>query len=182
MPGWIIVVAIVSVVVLFGVGVYNSLISKREMVRNSMGQIAAQVESRWDALTNLIQATKNYEKHEAETLEKLTANRSRVTNTSSASEVEADSKAFNSALSRLIAVAEAYPDLKANTIYQNTMDSVNRYEENVRHSRMIFNDTVTKYNRELQVFPNNLFAGIFGFTKEEYFKNTEGKESMPMWN
>lgn len=147
------------------------------MVRNAMGQIAAQVESRWDALTNLIQATKNYEKHEAETLEKLTANRSRVTNTSSASEVEADSKAFNSALSRLIAVAEAYPDLKANTIYQNTMDSVNRYEENVRHSRMIFNDTVTKYNRELQVFPNNIFAGILDLQKKNTSKTQKVRKA-----
>ncbi|MDD7542648.1 MAG: LemA family protein, partial [Peptoniphilaceae bacterium] len=85
------------------------------------------------------------------------------------------------ALTQIYAVAENYPDLKASSVYQTTMDSINRYEDNVRHSRMLYNDTVTKLNRTLQQFPTNIVAGMFGFRTMEYFQNSTEKAEMPQW-
>ena len=177
-----IILALVAVIALFMVKTYNSLVSQSEMVRNAMGQIAANVESRWDALSNLIEATKQYSAHEADVLMDITRSRSEIKSSDSVAEVNKDEALFNQALGQLRVVVENYPDLKASGVYQTTMTSVNDYENKVRMSRQIFNDTVTKYNRLLKVFPNNLVAGMFGFTEEDYFKNTAGKENMPGWN
>ena len=176
------IILILVVVASWLMATYNRLVGVREKVANAKGQIAAQIESRWDALTNLIDATKSYTTHEAETLKEVVNARARVTEGSSVGEMEADNEAFHSALGRLIAIGEAYPDLKASTIYRETMASVNTYENNVRHARMINNDTVTNLNRSVQVFPANLIAGTFGFHKEEYFRETEEKREMPKWN
>ena len=175
-------IVIVVVVASWLVSTYNRLVGAREKVHNAKGQIAAQIESRWDALSNLIDATKSYTAHEADTLKEVVNARSRVTEGSSVGEMEADNQAFHSALGRLIAIGEAYPDLKASQVYTQTMASVNTYENNVRHARMIYNDTVTNLNRSVQVFPANLVAGMFGFHKEEYFRETEEKREMPKWN
>ena len=89
---------------------------------------------------------------------------------------------FAQALSRLAVVVEAYPELKANTIYLNTMDKIDSYEQDVKNSRMVYNDTVTKFNRTMLVFPAVLIARMFGFTEYEYFKNTETKVNPPSWD
>lgn len=177
---WIIL-GVLVLFILYAISAYNGLVKMREMVRNAMGNIAAQVESRWDAITNLIEATKKYSEHEAGILKDLTIARANINKESKVGQVEADDNAFNSAMGRLIAVAEAYPDLKASEVYKETMRSVDKYEENVRMSRMIYNDNVTKINTRIQTFPTNIVAGIFGFSKEDYFQNTESKKDMPSW-
>lgn len=178
----IIIVVIIVLVVLWGIRVYNRLITSNERVANAMAQIAAQVESRWDALTNLIQATKSYQSHEFETLTQIVRERSgHVDRNASVSDVEKDEGAFAEAMHNLNIVVEQYPDLKAATVYQQTMTSVNQYENNVREARMIYNDTVTRFNREIKIFPNNLIANVSGFTAKDYFENTPEKVSMPTW-
>lgn len=161
---------------------YNKLVGLREMVKNSMGQIAAQVESRWDALSSLISATKKYSEHESEVLENITKSRAGINNNSNASDVERDSQIFEEAVRKINIVAESYPDLKASNVYENTMNQIDKYENNVRHSRMIFNDTVTKYNRSILSFPTSIIANLFGFREEEYFKASEDKKDMPTWD
>lgn len=168
-------------VVAWGISVYNRLISSREFIRNSMGNIATQIESRWDAIRNLIDATKNYSSHEAETLTDITAMRSKVDRTSDASTVEKDDALFDQAMSQINVVVENYPDLKANQVYLSTMQNVDKYENNVRQARMVYNDTVTKFNRLVQQFPSSVVAGIFGFRQEEYFRSSESKAEMPQW-
>lgn len=168
-------------VVAWGISVYNRLISSREFIRNSMGNIATQIESRWDAIRNLIDATKNYSSHEAETLTDITAMRSKVDRTSDASTVEKDDALFDQAMSQINVVVENYPDLKANQVYLSTMQNVDKYENNVRQARMVYNDTVTKFNRLVQQFPSSIVAGIFGFRQEEYFRSSESKSEMPQW-
>lgn len=181
--GVIIVIMIVIAIlfIIWGISVYNRLVSAREFVRNSMGNIAAQVESRWDALKSLIDAAKSYSSHETDTLTEITAMRSNVDRTSDVSEVEKDDALFQQALTQVNVVAENYPDLKADRVYSQAMQGVDKYENNVRQARMVFNDTVTKYNRQVQQFPSSIVAGIFGFSQEEYFKNTESKSDMPQW-
>lgn len=180
--GLAIVLGIVVLLAIFVVSNYNGLVRLREMVRNAMGQISAQIESRWDAVSNLIEATKQYSSHEAEVLRDITASRSGINKDSSAREVEQDDAKFDSVMRQINVVAEAYPDLKASEVYTNTMNSVNKYEENVRMSRMVYNDTVTKLNSKIQMFPTNIIASMFGFTKEEYFKSSSQKANMPSWS
>ena len=177
---WIIS-AVVVIFQLWAVSSYNEFITARERIKNAMGQIAAQVQSRWDALTNLMEATKQYQAHEADTLRDVTAQRTAVGAGSSVAEVEADDALYSKALGSIRAVAENYPDLKASTVYLQTMSSVDQYENKVRQSRMIFNDSVTRWNRMVQQFPGNLLAGIFGFTTQDYFENEPAKAEMPQW-
>ena len=177
-----IILGIVVVLALWVMSSYNRLIRLKEMVKNAMGQIAANVESRWDALKSLIDATKKYSAYEAETLEKVVNARGGVNSGSTVKEIEADNNMFAQALSRLAVVVEAYPELKANTIYLNTMDKIDSYEQDVKNSRMVYNDTVTKFNRTMLVFPAVLIARMFGFTEYEYFKNTETKVNPPSWD
>ena len=178
---WIIVLIIVVLIGLWGISIYNQLISSREFVRNSMGNIAAQVESRWDAVSSLIGATKKYSSHEAETLTNITAMRSKVDRTSEPSVVEKDDSLFEQAMNQLNVVVENYPELKADSVYIQTMESIDRYENNVRQSRMVYNDTVTKLNRQVQQFPSSIIAGMFRFSQESYFQSSSAKSDMPQW-
>src|SRR5699024_2944595 len=173
--------AVIGVAV-YGILTYNSFVTLRERVFNGKAQIAAQIESRWDAITNLISATKQYEAHEAGVLENITAQRSSLGRDSSMDEIEENDAQLNNVVGRLIAISEAYPELKASEVYKSTMESVNKFEDNVRHSRMIYNDVVTQFNRKLRQFPTNIIAGIFKFEAQPYFEQTEQKGEMPTWD
>jgi len=179
------IVVIFIVLILFGlylVKMYNNLITLGERVNNGKAQIATQIESRYDAVKNLIDATKQYSKHESETLEKVVSQRVNINQNSSMKFIEEQNDQLNNVVGRLIAISESYPELKASSVYQTTMENVDKYENNVRHSRMIYNDTVTRFNRALLVFPTNILAKFFGFVSKEYFESTETKQEMPSWD
>lgn len=176
-----IILVIIIALVGFFIKTYNKLVNAKELILNSRGQIATQIESRWDALSNLISATQKYESHESETLNKIVNARSSMTSNPNISELEKSEQEFQGSLSRLIAVAEAYPELKASDVYKKTMDSVDKYEKNVRLSRMSYNDTVTKYNRLVITVPTNIIAGFTNHHKEDYFESDKGKKEMPQW-
>lgn len=159
----------------------NGLVALEERLKNSKSQIAVQINSRWDALSNLIGATKQYSKHESETLEKIVAGRNQVGKNSTVEELQQEEVKYQGAMSRLLAVAEAYPDLKAASLYQETMKSVQKYEDNVRYARMTFNDMVTKFNSKIKSFPTSIVANSMKLTPEEYFEQEEGKQEMPTW-
>lgn len=178
----LILIGLAVFIVGWGIGSYNKLVLLRERVKNALGQIAAQLESRWDALSSLIQATKTYSKHEAEVLENVTKMRTGVGKNSTVEEIMKDMGQFQELMGRINVVVEAYPELKADKIYQSAMNSINQYENNVRQARMIYNDTVTKYNSGILVFPRSLIASMFGFKEKEYFENSDSKTEMPMWN
>lgn len=183
--GWkmlYIILGIVAVIIICVIAMYNNLVRLRENILNSKGQIAAQVQSRWDALTSLIKGTEMYQDYEKDALMDIVNSRNSVMKNSSIEEIEKDDKIFKSAMGRLLAVVENYPELKASNLFEKTMDSINDYENKVRHSRMIYNDTVTRYNRSIMVFPNSLIASSMGFKKEEYFENEAEKNEMPSWN
>lgn len=173
---------ILGIIIVFAIITYNNLVRSDEMVSNAMAQIAAQVESRWDALRNLMDATKHYSDFELAAFEKITQNRSAINKKSTPTEVEKDDEAFAGVMRSFYAVAENYPDLKSSELYKDTMASINKYEDNVRHSRMIYNDTVTKFNRSIKTFPQNLFAGMLGFSEKEYFTNDASKVDAPRFS
>ncbi|WP_440897411.1 LemA family protein [Amphibacillus sp. Q70] len=180
--GLILLILLIVVLGFWAMSTYNQLISAREFVSNSMGQIAAQIESRWDALQNMIEGTKQYAEYETKTLESITEQRASLGQNAAVAEVNKDDELFNQAMGRLFAIAESYPDLKASQVYQETLKNVDRYEQQVRQSRMIYNDTVTKYNRIIQSVPSNIIASMFNFTQASYFEHTDTKTEMPSWS
>jgi LemA protein len=182
MIGFIIVLIVLALIALWVIKAYNDLIKSREFVRNAMSQISAQIESRWDALKSMIEGTKQYAEYEAKTLENITEKRTSLNSQSTVSEVEQDDSLFDQALGRIFAVAENYPDLKASNLYRDTISNIDKYEQQVRQSRMIYNDSVTKYNRLIQSVPTNIIAGIFNFNSERYFEGTAEKTEMPSWS
>ena len=164
----IIIIAVVVLLVLWVISIQNKLVKSDELCKNALKQINVQQVTRYDAIKALVKLTREYASYESETLQKVIEAR-RITT----------SAALNSALSRLIAVAEQYPELKANTSYQETMQSIKGYEENVRLSRMTFNDTVTRYNNEVRVFPASLVASLLGFPQREYLAEDTSKTEYP---
>lgn len=175
-------IVILLILVTWTIKTYNKFITLGERVSNAKGQIATQIESRWDAVRNLIEATKTYSKHEAETLENVITQRISIHPNSPIEQIEEYDQQINHVLGRLMAISENYPELKASKVYLKTMDSVDKYENHVRHSRMIYNDVVTRFNRLVRMFPSNIIARLFKFEVKEYFQETENKLNMPSWS
>ena len=159
---------------MYAVGIYNSLVNLRNRVKNSFAQIDVQLTRRHDLIPNLIEAVKGYMKHERETLEAvINARNSAVSNLDTAkqdpSNAEAIKKlgasegALGSALGRLFALSESYPDLKANQNMMQFQEELSSTENKIAFSRQAFNDSVMTYNNKAENFPNNVIAGMFRF-------------------
>ena len=150
-----------------------------EKCNNALSQIKVQLNSRWDALLALAKSASAYAKHESETLIKTIQSR-QTTEVRTAGDVNQQQTAFNEVLGRLMAVREAYPELKASDLFEKTMDGVKEYEENVRMSRMIYNDTATRMNRYVRQWPSSFVANMLHFDVKEYLNvDDQKKESMP---
>lgn len=176
----IIVIAVVALLVLWVISVQNKLVKSDEICNNALKQINVQQISRYDALQALVKLTREYSSYEAETLEKIVEARRIVSSPSPTPEqINANEAALQEIGAKLIAVAEAYPDLKANDSYKETMKSIKEYEENVRLSRMTFNDTVTRFNQQVRVFPTSVVAGMLGFAKRDYLADDVSKKDYP---
>ena len=151
-----------------------------ENINNAMSQIGVQLSSRFDALSALLDLTKAYAAHESQTMiETIKSRRSVITASSTPADVLKQEGVITEALGRIAMVAEKYPELKANENYIKCMDSVDNYENMVRSSRLIYNDSVTKLNRELRMFPTSLVGGMFGFRQRDYLEAAEEKAEMP---
>lgn len=175
----ILVVAIIALIFLWFVSAQRKLVAMDENINNAMSQIGVQLSSRWDALTALLDLTKGYTEHEYKTLSDTIKMRSSITSTSTAKDVNAQENILTEAMGKIMAVAESYPELKANENYIKTMDSVNAYEEMVRRSRLVYNDSVTKLNRAIRMFPTSVVAGILGIGSRDYLDSNEKKADMP---
>ena len=175
-----IILAVLAVLVVWIIGVQNRLVKSDEKCNNALKQINVQQISRFDALKALIKLTREYASYEADTLEKIVKERKIVSSPNpTAADINANEEALSAIGAKLIAVAEAYPDLKASANYQQTMKDIKDYEENVRLSRMVFNDTVTIFNQQVRVFPTSLVAGILGFAKRDYLADDVSKKDYP---
>ena len=175
----IIIIAILAILVLWVISVQRKLVKQEEICKNGLSQIGVQQSARWDALKALAELTKGYSDHEYKTLNDVIAQRRPITAESSSAEANAQEKLFNQALSSLNVVLERYPELKANESFNKTMDSVNTYTNQVRMSQMVYNDSVTNYNRLIRQFPDSIVASMFHFNQRDYLQVSEGKEEMP---
>lgn len=175
----ILILAVVAVLILWFVSTQRRLVAMDENINNAMSQIGVQLSSRWDALTALLELTKGYAEHEYKTISDTIKMRTSISSKSTAAEVNAQENILTDAMGKIMAVAEGYPELKANENYIKTMDSVNGYEETVRRARLVYNDSVTKLNRAIRMFPTSLVAGILGIVSRDYLETDNKKADMP---
>lgn len=175
----LIIVAVVVVLIIWIISVQRKFVNAEELTKNAMSQIGVQQSSRWDALTGLVELLKSYNEHEYRTLKDVIAGRSSINANSTPAEAQAQEDLITNTMSRISAVVEQYPNLKADAMYIKTMDSVNTYENQVRMSRMTYNDTVTRYNRLIRQIPDSIVAGMFRFTEKQYLKENTAKADMP---
>lgn len=181
--------ALALLVVLFAVGIYNKLVGLRNRFKNAYAQIDVQLKRRYDLIPNLVETAKGYLKHESGTLEAVTAARNMASSANAnaaANPGDPDTMkklagaegALSGALGRLIAVSEAYPDLKANTTMLSLMEELTSTENKVAFSRQAYNDSVMVYNTQREIFPSSVIASTFHFTAAELFsiENPEQRE------
>lgn len=172
---FIFVVIFVLFFIIFLIKTYNTLVVLRQRVNNSWAQIDVQLKRRYDLIPNLVETVKGYAAHEKEVFERVTEARAKAIN---AQGVEAQGQAENmlsGALKSLFAVAENYPELKANQNFLKLQEELSGTEGKIAYSRQFYNDTVMKFNTKIQVFPQNIIAGFMGFNLIPYFEAGEGE-------
>ena len=180
--GTYVIIGIVVILIIVFVAIYNTLVRKRNQVKNAWAQIDVQLKRRYDLIPNLVETAKGYMKHERETLEAVTKARNLAQQAASAgagarAKVEGE---LSSVLSRLLAVAENYPDLKANQNFLALQEELTSTENKISFSRQFYNDSVLRYNNQTQVFPSNIVASMAHFKAEEFFEvTTAGEREAP---
>lgn len=176
---FIIILAVVIILIMYVIGIYNNLITLRNKVKDQWSQIDVLLKRRTDLIPNLVETVKGYAKHESETLESVIAARNKVVGAKSTEEeIKADGE-LSRALGRLMAVAEAYPDLKANTNFMSLQDNLKETEDKIQYARQFYNDSVLNYKNKLEVFPSNIVANMFNFKPEAFFEIEEQDKEAP---
>jgi LemA protein len=173
-----VIIGVVVVLLIIFLSIYNGLVRRRNQVKNSWAQIDVQLKRRHDLIPNLVETAKGYMKHERETLEAVTNARNLAQQLSSAGAGER-AKAegeLSSVLSRLLAVVENYPDLKANQNFLALQEELASTENKISFSRQYYNDSVLRYNNQTQMFPSNIVASMTGFKASEFFEVTLAAE------
>ena len=173
MTSIIIVIVLLLLIGVFLMVTYNSLVILRQRVQNSWSQIDIQLKRRHDLIPNLVEIVKGYAKHEQETFEKVTAARTGAISAQNINEQLAAENILSGALKSLFAVAEAYPELKANTNFLELQSQLTDTEDNISFARQFYNDTVQKFNTKIELFPSVIIANLFGFKKSEFFETDE---------
>ena len=186
--GLIITIVVIALVAIWGISSYNGLVSMDENVSNQWANEETQYQRRSDLIPNLVNTVKGYAKHESETLESVMAARSQATQVKidpsncTPQQLAAYQKAqgdVTTALGKLLAITENYPDLKANQNFLELQSQLEGTENRINVARKDFNDTAKKYNTSLRRFPRNIIASMFGFEKRNYFEAEAGAEKAP---
>ena len=178
-PLWIIL-GIIVVIIIALIAIYNSLVTLRLRVKNAWSQIDVQLQRRFDLIPNLVETVKGYMEHESEVLTKIADLRSSWADAKTVDEKSKLDNQLSETLKTIMAVAENYPDLKANQNFSELQTELTNTENKISYSRQFYNDTVTRYNTKLEVFPSNVIASMFHFTSEQLFEvdNQEAKKNV----
>ncbi len=165
--------------VLFVIGIYNSLVGLRNQVDNSWSQIDVQLKRRHDLIPNLVETAKGYMQHERGTFEAITNARAQAMGAKSVSDVSRAEGALGEALSKFMLVVENYPDLKANQNFLAVQEELSSTENRISFARQSYNDQVLFFNNKMQMFPSNIVAGMFAFLKRDFFETTAAEKEVP---
>lgn len=173
MTGLIILIVIIALVFLYVMSTYNSLVNLRNKVNDQWSQVDVVLKNRNDLIPNVVETVKGYAKHEKDTLNAVVEARNKaVSATTSEDEIKASNE-VSQALGRLFALAENYPDLKANQNFMDLQGNLKEIEEKIRFSRQFYNDSVLTYKNKIEMFPSNIVAKIFGFKPYAFFEATD---------
>ena len=177
--GWIIF-AIIAIIIIAVISMYNGLVQAKIKVDNAWSQIDVQLQRRFDLIPNFVETVKGYAAHESETFEKITSLRTSWANANTVAEKADLDNQLSGALKTIMAVSENYPDLKANQNFSELSEELRNTENKISFSRQFYNDTVTMYNQKLQIFPSNIIANMFNFTPRELFTvdNAEARKNV----
>jgi LemA protein len=163
-------VVVLGLLIIFVIAIYNSLVRLRNQVKNAWSQIDVQLKRRHDLIPNLVETAKGYMKHERETFEAITKARSQAMGAKSVSEASKAEGALGEALSKFMLVVENYPDLKANQNFLSLQEELSSTENRIAFARQNYNDQVLFFNNKIQMFPSNIIAGMFSFSKRDFFE------------
>ena len=173
MKWWMILIIVGILIVFWAISVYNKLIALRNRVKDQWAQIDVQLKRRFDLIPNLVETVKSYTKHESETLEAvIKARNTYVSATLPEDQMKADGE-LTKAISKLFALTESYPELKANTNFQALQQELTETESKIASARQFYNDTVMVYNNKVDMVPSNIIASLFRFEKEAFFEANE---------
>ncbi len=171
----IVVLVVIVFIALYIIKIRNSLVVLRNKVRDQLSQIDIQLKRRFDLIPNLVETVKGYAKHEKETLEDVVkARNTYLAAGTPEDQLKADGE-LNKTLNKLFALAESYPDLKANENFINLQNELTATEEKITYARTFYNDSVLNLNNKIEMFPSNIVASMFGFKKEKFFEATEAE-------
>ena len=176
---WWIILAVVVILILFVITTYNSLVVLRNKVKDQWAQIDVQLKRRCDLIPNLVETVKGYAKHESKTLEDVIKARNSVLNAKNTKDEMNASNEMSASLTKLFALAESYPDLKANTNFLDLQNNLKDTEDKISYSRQFYNDAVMTYKNKIEMFPSNIIAGMFKFEPEAFFEATEKEKEAP---
>lgn len=174
-----IVLLVVIVIAAVLIITFNLLISLRNRIDNAFAQIDVQLKKRFDLIPNLVETVKGYARHERATFDSVTRARASMASAQTLPEKAEASNMLTSALKSLFAVAESYPELKANQNFLNLQSQLTEIEDKIAFSRQFYNDTVLKYQVTIQSFPTSIIAGMFGFKDREFFKTAAEQKEAP---
>lgn len=176
---WLVILGFLVIVIIWGIAIYNRFVMLRERLRNAWSQIDVQLKRRHDLIPNLVETVKGYTSHERQTLEAVTKARQLAVDAKSVQEAQDAENMLTSTLRSLFAVAEAYPDLKANTNYLMLQEELAGTEGKIAYARQHYNDVANQYNAAIKMFPANIIAGSAGFTEEPYFEAEVLERNVP---
>lgn len=180
MGALLILIIILGLALLILVGIYNSLVNLRNRCDNSWAQVDVQLKRRYDLIPNLVETVKGYAKHEREVFQNVTEARAKAINAGTVKEQGQAENMLSGALKSLFAVAENYPELKANQNFLLLQEELAGTEGKIAYARQFYNDMVMKFNTKQQVFPSNIIANMFSFKERDYFEIEEAGAREPV--
>jgi LemA protein len=175
----IIVLVVLALLIVFAIGIFNNIVSLDNRVENALGQIDVQLKKRSDLVPNLVSTVKGYAAHESTVFEKVTAARAQLDNAKGVEDKAAASSLLSGALRSVFAVAEAYPDLKANQSFVQLQSELAELEDKIAYSRQFYNDTVLEFNNAITTVPGVFFASPMNKSKKVMFEASEGDKAVP---
>ncbi len=168
---WIyIVIAIIVLIIIYALTVYNSLVKLNNKVKEAFSTMDVYLKKRWDLIPNIVETVKGYASHEQETLKEIVALRNSAYDTMTDEEKIKTNTELSNGINKIMALAEAYPDLKANENFKDLSNQLAKVEEDIANSRKYYNGTVRIYNNKVEMFPSNIFAGLFGHKTKAMFE------------
>ena len=173
---WIyIIIAIIVLIIIYALSLYNSFIKLNNKVKEAFSTMDVYLKKRWDLIPNIVETVKGYDKHEKDTLKEVVELRNSAYDKMSDEEKIKINKELSSSMNKIMALAEAYPDLKANENFKDLSNQLTRVEDDIANSRKYYNGVVRIYNNKVEMFPSNIFAGLFGYKSKAMFEASENE-------